>query len=124
MKPSEIKWSLLVWLESGDQIRKSDLTHDELDAEVAELRKTYDMEQTCVRNFECVYVAEKIRHMKDLKIGEFFTLKKTKEPKESQVYVRDEYDRSERKYWAKKWSDISAGKFISGDTRVYTEFTF
>lgn len=124
MKASEIKWSMLVWLDNGDRIRKDNLSHDELDAEVAELRKEYDLEMTCVRNFECVYTAEKIRYMKDLKIGEFFTLKKTKEPKESQVYVRDEYDRSERKYWAKKWSDISAGKFIKGDTKVYTEFTF
>ena len=124
MKASEIKWSLLVWLDNGERIRKENLTHDELDAEVAELRKTYDMEMTACRDFTCTYVAEKIRYMKDLKIGEFFTLKKVKEPKESQVYVRDEYDRSERKYWAKKWSDISAGKYISGDTRVYTEFVF
>lgn len=62
--------------------------------------------------------------MKDLKRGDFFTLRPISEPKENQVYIRGEYDRSERKYWAQKWSDISAGRYLKGDTVVYTEFTF
>lgn len=63
-------------------------------------------------------------HMKDLKRGDFFTLRPISEPRESQVYIRGEYDRSERKYWAQKWCDISAGRYLKGDTIVYTEFTF
>ena len=62
--------------------------------------------------------------IKDLKQGEFFTLKPIAHPNERQVFVRREYDRSERKYWAQRWSDISDGKYIKGDTRVYTDFIF
>ena len=40
------------------------------------------------------------------------------------IYVKDEYDRSERKYWVGKWSCYGDGKFISGDREVYTEFEF
>ena len=62
--------------------------------------------------------------LKDLKRGEFFTLKAVEEPKETQVYIKEEYDRSERKYWAQKWCDIGDGKYISGDRIVYIDFTF
>lgn len=62
--------------------------------------------------------------MKELKPGEWFTLKPVEYPKESQVYIRGDYDRSEKKYWATKWSDIGDGKFIKGDTKVYTDFCF
>ena len=62
--------------------------------------------------------------LKDLKKGEWFTLKPIAEPKESQVFIKSDYDRSERKYWATKWSDIGDGKYVSGDREVYTEFCF
>ena len=62
--------------------------------------------------------------IKDLKRGEFFTLKPIEEPKESQVYIRGEYDRSERKYWVQKFSDIGDGKYLDGNRTVYTDFTF
>jgi len=64
----------------------------------------------------------------ELKQGDFFILsplpigKRT--PKESQVYIRKEYDRSERKYWCQKWSDISDGKYLKGDRVVFTDFEF
>lgn len=35
--------------------------------------------------------------LKDIKKGEYFTLKPIAEPKESQVYIKEEYDRSEKK---------------------------
>lgn len=62
--------------------------------------------------------------VKDLKIGEYFTLKPIAEPKESQVYIRGEYDRSEKKYDCGKFSDISYSRLIKGNTQVYTDFTF
>lgn len=62
--------------------------------------------------------------IKDLKRGEFFTLKPIAEPKESQVFIRGEYDRSERKYWVQKWNDIGDGKYLDGNRTVYTDFTF
>ena len=65
--------------------------------------------------------AKKIR---DSPKGEYFTLHPVEEPKETQVYIRDEYDRSEGRYWAYKWSDVCYGRFFSGDKIVYIGFTF
>lgn len=65
-----------------------------------------------------------MKTVKDLKPGEWFTLKPIEEPKESQVYIRGEYDRSERKYECGKFSDISYSRYLKGTTRVYTDFTF
>ena len=62
--------------------------------------------------------------IKDLKKGEYFTLKPYSEPTENQVYVRGEYDRSERKYECGKFSDISYSRLLKGNTVVYTDFTF
>lgn len=62
--------------------------------------------------------------IKDLKKGEFFTLKPIEEPKESQVFIRGDYDRSEKKYECGKFSDISAYRMFKGDKVVYTDFTF
>lgn len=62
--------------------------------------------------------------VKDLKIGEYFTLKPYAEPTENQVYIRGEYDRSERKYDCGKFSDISYSRLLKGNTVVYTDFTF
>jgi len=65
-----------------------------------------------------------MRKIKDLKNGEFFTLRKIDEPKDSQVYIRGEYDRSMRKYECGKFDDISEAKYLSGDREVYTDFIF
>jgi len=65
-----------------------------------------------------------MQKIKDLKIGEFFTLRKIDDPKESQVYIRGEYDRSLRKFICGKFDDISASRNFSGDKEVYTEFVF
>ena len=62
--------------------------------------------------------------VKQLKQGEWFTLKPISEPKESQVFVRGEYDRSAKKYECGKFSDISYSRLIKGDTEVYTDFVF
>ena len=62
--------------------------------------------------------------LKNLKKGEYFTLKPIEEPKENQVYIRGEYDRTEKKYECGKFSDISYTRYIDGDREVYTDFTF
>ena len=62
--------------------------------------------------------------IRELKIGEYFTIKPISEPKESQVYIRGEYDRSEKKYSCGKFSDICAERYFKGDKEVYTDFTF
>jgi hypothetical protein len=62
--------------------------------------------------------------IRELKKGEFFTLKPIAEPKESQVYIRDEYDRTSKKYTAYKFNDINAFRELKPNTQVYTDFTF
>ena len=62
--------------------------------------------------------------LKELKQGDWFTLKPIEAPKESQVYIRGEYDRTEKKYDCGKFSDISYSRLLKGDTEVYTDFTF
>ena len=62
--------------------------------------------------------------LKDLKIGDYFVLKSVSEAKESQVYIRGEYDRSSKKYLCGKFVDISYYRLLKGDTEVYTDFTF
>lgn len=62
--------------------------------------------------------------IKDLKKGEFFTLKPLEYPKESQVYIRGEYDRTEKKYDCGKFSDICYSRMFSGNKEVYTDFVF
>lgn len=62
--------------------------------------------------------------IKDLKIGDYFTIKPIEEPKETQVYIRGEYDRSSKKYCCGRFDDISYSRDFSGNKEVYTEFTF
>ena len=62
--------------------------------------------------------------LKQIKNGEWFTLKPIEEPKDSQVYIKEDYERSEKKYWCSKWSDICAGRYLKGSTVVYVDFTF
>ena len=62
--------------------------------------------------------------LKQLKKGEWFTLKPIAEPKESQVFIRGDYDRTAKKYECGKFSDISYSRLLKGDTEVYTDFVF
>lgn len=62
--------------------------------------------------------------IQELKKGDYFTVKPIAEPKESQVFVYDGYDRSLRKYCATKFSNISVDRTFKKDTEVYTDFIF
>lgn len=62
--------------------------------------------------------------IRQIKAGTFFTLKPIEEPKESQVYVRDEYNRSTKKYEAYKFENISDFREFKGDKKVYIDFYF
>lgn len=62
--------------------------------------------------------------LSSLKKGDYFTLRPIAEPRETQVYIRGEYDRSTRKYDCGKFSDISYSRELPGKTLVYTGFTF
>lgn len=65
-----------------------------------------------------------IMKIKDLKKGDFFTLKPLEYPNENQVYIRGEYDRASKKYDCGKFSDISYSMLFKGDKKVYTDFIF
>lgn len=62
--------------------------------------------------------------IQELKKGDYFTVKPIAEPKESQVFVYDGYDRGLRKYCATKFSNISVDRAFKKDTEVYTDFIF
>ena len=62
--------------------------------------------------------------IKDLKPGDFFTLRPVDIPKPSQVYIRREYDRSRRRYRADRFDDIGADRLLKPTTVVYTEMEF
>ena len=62
--------------------------------------------------------------LREVRKGEYFTFKDIEEPKESQVYVRDEYDRSAKKFGYSRFSDYNHYNMKKGSTVVYTGFTF
>ena len=65
--------------------------------------------------------------LKDLKKGEFFSLKPCGERQVShkEVYTKGEYDRSLRKYECCRNDDVfSHYKYLKGDTEVYTDFVY
>lgn len=62
--------------------------------------------------------------LKDVKKGDYFTLRPISEPKESQVYKKEDYDKSSKKFWCSKFSNISDGREFPGTKKVYVDFTF
>lgn len=66
------------------------------------------------------------KQIKELKRGDFFTLKDYGEETtpSARVYVRGDYDRSERKFEIYKFDDVNAARFIRGDKPVFVGFTF
>lgn len=62
--------------------------------------------------------------IRELKIGEFFTLKEIAEPTEKQVYIRGEYDREAKRFDCGRFDDINFSRMFHGDRMVYTGFTF
>lgn len=62
--------------------------------------------------------------IKELKKGEYFTLKAIDNPTEKQVYVKGDYDRSEKRYEAVNFADISKAKYLKPNTVVYVDFIF
>ncbi len=58
--------------------------------------------------------------LKSLKKGDFFKLKEDSK----RVYVKDEYDRSEKRYCCYAWDDINAYRMFDGKKVVFTGFTF
>lgn len=57
--------------------------------------------------------------LKTLKEGDYFKLKEN-----GRVYVRGEYDRSERKYEYYDFDDVNRWHYAKGDKEVITDFEF
>ena len=66
----------------------------------------------------------KQKKLKELKKNEWFTLKPIEEPTESQVYIKGEYDRTDKKYECGKWNDVYNTRWFKGDKTVYVDFIF
>ena len=62
--------------------------------------------------------------LKDVKKGEFFTKKPIEEPKKTQVFIRGDYDKSEKKYEISRFSDFCDTAYHKGTAKVDTGFTF
>ncbi len=62
--------------------------------------------------------------IRDLKQGDYFTLKPIEEPTMNQVYVREHYDRSTKMFCAHKFSDICYERFFKPTTIVYVDIYF
>lgn len=62
--------------------------------------------------------------LKNVKIGDYFTLRPLEEPKASQVYVRSDYDREIKKYEVYKFIDCGDFRMMRGDKIVYVDFFF
>ena len=62
--------------------------------------------------------------LKDLKKGEYFTLKQIDEPSENQVYIKGDYDRGSKTFSCSKFSDTNSERFIKGNKQVFIGFTF
>ena len=59
-----------------------------------------------------------------LKKGDLFTLNPIEEPKEKQVWVRGDYNRSTKRYECYKFYDINHFHDFAGTKNVYTDFYF
>lgn len=64
--------------------------------------------------------------LSSLKKGELFTLSNHdgEEVQARHVYIRDEYDRSTKKYVCVSFDDISHSGLLKGSTRVFINFIF
>ena len=62
--------------------------------------------------------------VKELKKGDYFTKKNIEYPNENQVFIRAEYDRTEKKYVCYRFSDVNDIQYIKGSKEVFTDFIF
>lgn len=62
--------------------------------------------------------------VKELKKGEYFTKKLIEDPKDSQVWVRGDYDRTEKRYECYRYDDVCTCCYLKGDREVFTDFVF
>lgn len=64
------------------------------------------------------------RPLKELKKGAWFTLKPIGEPKESQVWVKGDYDKIDKEFSCYSLDDINRERFFKGSKLVYDDNNF
>lgn len=62
-----------------------------------------------------------IKALKDVKKGEFF---RTTNNENGIVYVKGDYDRSDKKYSCYAWKDYNKEIFVKGNKNVFVDFTY
>lgn len=62
--------------------------------------------------------------IRELKKGDFFTKKPIPNPKDSQVWIRGDYDRAQHKYECQRFDDANEFCYLPGDKDVCIGFTF
>ena len=62
--------------------------------------------------------------IKDIKKGTYFTLIEENEPKERQVWIKGDYDRSSKTYSCISFADMNKERFFKASKPIYTDFTF
>lgn len=62
--------------------------------------------------------------LREVKKGDYFLRIRKDGSTMNSVYIREDYDRSTKKYFCGKFDDISAGMQLKGDTPVLIGFTF
>ena len=62
--------------------------------------------------------------LKSLKKGAWFTVKPIAYPTDKQVYIKDDYDREEKKFMCGRCDDISYSTYFKGDKMVYDDNNF
>lgn len=66
----------------------------------------------------------KLKELKNKQPDNWFTLKQIAHPTDMQVWIKGEYDRTEKKYCCTCFGDISKSRLIDGNREVYTDFIF
>lgn len=61
--------------------------------------------------------------LKQLKAGDWFTIKPIPEPKESQVWIKEHYNREDRTYTCERY-DGGGERYFKSDRKVYVDFYF
>lgn len=62
--------------------------------------------------------------VRELPKGAYFARKPTSTPSAKQVFIRGDYDRSQRKYECVCFDDANRFIYLKGDAEVYTDFVF
>lgn len=127
-----------LWLEDGEEpyivstaemkkiIKQREEEHDQ------ELRDYYEDDEDDEDEIEgCNVIASedtnrefKAVPLKSLKKGAWFTIKPIAAPTDKQVYIKDDYDREEKKFMCGRCDDISYSTYFKGDKLVYDDNNF